>query len=144
MSPRSYLGPHLRAPECSPNFRYEIIPLHSYCVLVSMVNILHLLFSLCYQIKQMMEAATKQIEERKKQLTFTSSVTSASVMKLTQYLQSLIIYHHFQAVYLSNNQTFTFLIGGCLSHTIVTNWHGSRRCIVYSAFQGRQLHERRD
>uniref|UniRef100_H3CRJ8 U4/U6 small nuclear ribonucleoprotein Prp3 n=1 Tax=Tetraodon nigroviridis TaxID=99883 RepID=H3CRJ8_TETNG len=36
------------------------------------------------QIKQMMEAATKQIEERKKQLTFTSPVTSASVIQQSQ------------------------------------------------------------
>uniref|UniRef100_H2UMH4 U4/U6 small nuclear ribonucleoprotein Prp3 n=1 Tax=Takifugu rubripes TaxID=31033 RepID=H2UMH4_TAKRU len=35
------------------------------------------------QIKQMMEAATKQIEERKKQLTFSSSVTSPSIISQT-------------------------------------------------------------
>lgn len=76
MSPRSYLDPQPRAPACSRNCRYEII-------FVSVMNILQLLIlSMSHQIKQMMEAATKQIEERKKQLTFTSSVNSPSVIKL--------------------------------------------------------------
>lgn len=58
--------------------------------IVSMINIMQwLIFSLRHQIKQMMEAATKQIEERKKQLTFSSSGSSASVMK--QYLLCLKI-----------------------------------------------------
>lgn len=100
-SPRSYPDPQQRAPACSPNCRYEII-----FVFVSVTNILHLLIcSFCHQIKQMMEAATKQIEERKKQLTFSSSVTSPSVIVKCQ---------HFQGVYLSNKYPFPCLTGGCL------------------------------
>lgn len=75
------------------------------CVCFFLMNILQrLISSFCHQIKQMMEAATKQIEERKKQLTFSSSVTSPSLTVKCQ---------HLQRVYLSNKYPFPSLTGGC-------------------------------
>lgn len=75
---RSYLDHQRRALACSPKCRYDV-PFSALMwhylklVLQYIFRIDNFSAILISQIKQMMEAATKQIEERKKQLSITSA-----------------------------------------------------------------------